>query len=248
MKDREWQPYGTLARFNTSNLSATGQSPPDTETVSSGSSGLREDYKIGIGVGVGLGLSALLAAVGFWLFRKRSRHAKRTNGLTPRENMVSNDKHTRPNIGNTRADTQELAGGFSELDTATEISSPARRYTSGHWSQPSNQWDHSQWASTPHTSMDPSQARQWELWQQQAYQQQQHQQGPSFEQAHRRSTSDTNTRLSHITTFQPLYEMEQQEVPQELSVPHTGPTSAYTWELGSEPKLKQGQKSTGAEP
>lgn len=237
MKDRKWQAYITLAKSNASNPVAIGGSPQDTETVISESSGLREVQKIGIGIGIGVGLTAFLAIVGFCLFRKRRRHARLTSGPLAREEMVAKG----PAMGDAHEDTRQPAGGVSELDTSNETSSPAPRYTSGHWNQLSNQWDHSHWASTPHTSMDMSQARHWELWQQQAYQQQQRQQELGLEQAHRRSTSDTNTRLSHISTLQPLYEMEQQENPHKLSVPHTGPISAHTWELGPS------RKRTGAE-
>jgi len=201
-RDGQWQKYVVLPKFN-----ATA---PDTSTGEGSAAGLSGSQKIGVGVGVGLGGLVLLAVAAFFVFRfvKRSRQNKDQNFAAAQGGGV---EYT-PENNNNKTGVHPSNPGSPTLMSST----PAPGYTSDNWGDAPGQWINGQWVPSPGPYGDVPQAKQGEQWQQ--------------HQGHNSAYSDN--RFSHLSGFQPVYEMGHEQKPQELQVTQLYPSTAHAWEMG----------------
>lgn len=196
----------TLPKFNATVL--------DTSTGEGSTGGLSNSQKIGVGVGVGVGGLILLAIAAFFIFRfaKKSRHNKDQNFAAARGEGVAPTAEN--NYNNNKTGIHPSNPGSPGLMSST----PAPDYTSGHWGDAPGQWINGQWVPSPGPYGDASQTKQGEQWQQ--------------HQGH--NSVHPDNRFSHLSGFQPVYEMGHEQRPQELQVTQPYPSTAHAWEMGGD--------------
>lgn len=207
-EDGQWQNHMTLPKFN-----ATAS---DTSTSEGSSGGLSDSQQIGVGVGVGVGGLILLAIAAFFIFRfaKKSRQNKDQSFAATQGGGVEPTPENNYNNNNNKTGVHPSNPGSPGLMSST----PAPGYTSGHWGDAPGQWISGQWVPSPGPYGDASQAKQGEQWQQ--------------HQGH--NSVHPDNRFSHLSGFQPVYEMGHEQRPQELQVTQPYPSTAHAWELGGD--------------